>query len=333
MENEVMRRRPILLIILLLGLVRCAEGSPEQSVQERCARIIETVAACYPGVSFEAECTEETLAKFEEYGLEGEDCDGVDKVGKADWFSFGGCGEGEHECGLIFCCDDYVVTWFPADTDWDIVGVVEDYQAQVPAASRGRIDAAGRQELLDGIAETWQQEVAEYAGGETAEMAVELSVMLVEVPYATFIERLPVADWGIRLDHYLGGEVIVYEEDDQDRPVRQLERMVLSPFPCDWDMALTNMDMTKVEVVIYEEDRATVYWRVMYSDNDSTEADVGRVAFISYDESSTLVEFHSAHRLNAPAGIHIPNDIVEMVLETFFLGHIEHYREIIASYY
>lgn len=320
-------------LLVLCGVIFGCGAAGELSVEEKCAQAVESVAACYPGVSFEAECNEETLAKYEEYGLGGEDCEGVNKIGKADWFSFGGCGEGEHECGLIFCCDDYVVTWFPAEGDWNIVGVVDDYQADVPSDARQRIDTASREQLLDGIAETWQQQVAEFAGGETAEMAVELSVMLIEVPYATFVERLPMADWGIKLDHYLGGELIVYEEDDPGRPVRQLERMVLSPFPCDWELPLTNMDMTKVEVVVHEEDRAKVYWRVMYSDNNSTEADVGSVAFISYDDESTLVEFHSAHRLNAPAGIHIPNDVVELVLKTFFLEHIDHYGDVVNSYY
>ena len=321
------------LLVLFVVLAGCAAQGEQQSVEERCEQIIETVAVCYPGVAFEAECTEETLAKFEEYALDGEDCSGIKKAGKADWFSFGGCGEGEHECGLIFCCDDYNVTWFPTDADWDILGVVSGYQAEMPADIRQRIDGASRQELLDGISETWQQHVAEYAGGETAEMAVEHSVMLIEVPYSTFISRLPMADWGIELDHYLGGELIVYEEDDQGRPIRQLERMVLSPFPCDLEMPLTNMDMTKVEVIVYEEDSSTVYWRVMYSDNNSTETDVGSLVFVFYDEDSTLVTFHSAHRLNAPGGIHIPNDAVELVLGYMFLDYIEHYRQIIASYY
>ncbi len=107
--------------------------------------------------------------------------------------------------------------------------------------------------------------------------------------------------------------------------------MVLSPFPCDWDVPLTNMDMTKVEVIEYGADQAVVYWRVMYSDNDSTETDVGSVTFARHDDG-TLITFHSAHRLNAPGGIHIPNDVVQWVLRTFFVEHIIHYGEIVDSY-
>lgn len=313
--------------LLLLG-VGCAPAT-ELTAEEKCELARERVAECFPGVSFEAECNEETLQKFEEYGLEGEGCDGIKKVGKADWFSFGGCGQGEHECGLIFCCDDYLVTWYPVESDWDIIPVVQVLHNSIPADVRETLEQATREELLDGLSGTYQQDVAEKLGGAIQEMAVEVSLGLAEIPYEDYLTVLPAEDWGIELAHYLGGEVIVYETDDQNRAVRQLERMSLSPFPCDVDVPLTNMDMTKVEVIVYEPDRAIVYWRVMYSNNDSTETDVGSVEFKKYDEGSTLVTFHSAHRLNMPGGLHIPNDVVELVLKTFFIEHIQHYADLV----
>ncbi len=317
-------------IAMLVFLASCAPAN-EMSDAEKCELARERVAECFPGVSFEAECSQETLDKFEEYGFEGEGCDGVKKVGKADWFSFDGCGQGEHECGLIFCCDDYLVTWFPQDTDWDIVPVVQVLHNSIPADVREKFEVATREELLKGLSGTYQQEVAETLGGATQEMAVEVSKQLAEIPFDDYQAALPAADWGIELAHYLGGEVIVYETDDQNRAVKQLERMSLSPFPCDVDVPLTNMDMTKVEVIVYEPERAIVYWRVMYSDNDSTESDVGSIEFVKYDESSTLATFHSAHRLNMPGGLHIPNNVVELVLKSFFLEHIQHYATLVQN--
>lgn len=135
---------------------------------------------------------------------------------------------------------------------------------------------------------------------------------------------------GIELDHYLGGELIVYSTDKQGRAVTQLERMVLSPFPCDWETPLTDMDMTKVEFIEYTDSSATVYWRVMYSDNDSTEEDVGSVSFAAYDDFSTVVTFHSAHRLNAPLGIHLPNPLVRLTLVSIFQDHIWHYGDLVT---
>ncbi len=129
-----------------------------------------------------------------------------------------------------------------------------------------------------------------------------------------------------------GGEiqVKVYERDGKDRATRRLERMVLTPFPIRVETALTNNDMTKVEVIDYRDDGATVYWRVMYSDNDSTETDVGSVDFRRFDDSSTVITFHSAHRLNA-AGFHIPNKLVKIALKSTFLGFIEHYRTLVEG--
>ncbi len=319
------------LCAVVLAVASC--GSPvEMTTEEKCEAALAGVAACYPGVSYEAECNEETLKAFEEFALDGEDCAGVKQVGKADWFSFGGCGAGEHECGLIFCCDDYVVTWFPEEADWDIVGVVDALHGAIPPGEQAVLDAASRDDLLDGVSIVYERPVVEIQGQPARDMAVEVSVGLIEIPYDTFMGWLPADRWGVELAHYLGGEVIVYETDALDRPTRQLERMVLSPFPCDWDIPLTNMDMTKVEVIEYAPDQAVVYWRVMYSDNDSTETDVGSVTFERYADGGTLITFHSAHRLNAPGGIHIPNDVVQWVLKTFFLEHIVHYGEIVDSY-
>ena len=319
-------------IIAALGCGGEEASETELTVDQQCQQAIEKVAQCYPGVSFEAECNEATLASYQEYGMDGQDCDDVKKTGKADWFSFGGCGVGEHECGLIFCCKNYDITWWPEEAHWDIVPVVETLRAATPATALATIEQATREELLTGVAATYQQEVAEYAGGGTKEMAVELSVGITDVPYEAFSLHLSAELWGVKLAHYLGGEVIVYEKDGQQRATRQLERMSLSPFPCDWEVPLTNMDMTKVEVIQYEEDRAIVYWRVMFSDNDSTETDVGYVEFKRYDETATQITFQSAHRLNAPGGIHIPNDVVEFVLKTFFVEHINHYGDIVRSY-
>ncbi len=320
-------------VCLVLG---CGtEGGEEQQANaaERCEAFIANMAVCQPDLATEARCTEDTLKQIDELGLAEKPCDEVQKAGKADWFSFGGCDEGEHVCGWLFCCDDYVITWFPkAESDWDIIPVIEALQAGAPAKEMAKSEAATREELRAQTSVTWQQDVVEYIGQPAREMAVHISKGLVEVPYDEFQRRLPAQDWGIKLDHYLGGEVKVYETDEQGRAVRQLERMVLSPFPIvDWESNLTNNDMTKVEVIVYEEDRATVYWRVMYSNNNSTETDVGSVDFRKYDEASTLVTFHSAHRLNAPGGIHIPNGLLEIALKMTFGDFIAHYRELVEG--
>ncbi len=67
----------------------------------------------------------------------------------------------------------------------------------------------------------------------------------------------------------------------------------------------------------------------MFSDNNSTESDIGSVEFKKYDEKSTLITFHSAHRLMLLNGISIDHFIVRTILKNYFLGHIEKYKEVI----
>jgi hypothetical protein len=204
--------------------------------------------------------------------------------------------------------------------------VVETFEAATPAAARAALDEASDDHLRSVVSRTYVQPVAETVGGEPVEAAVEITRGLIDVPYETFIALLPPETWGVRLAHYLGGEVEVYERDAQERATRQLERMVLSPLPCDLEGPLSNNDMTKVERIVYGPDSAKVYWRVMHSDNNSTVSDVGSVEFRSRG-AGTLVTFHSAHRLNALGGIPIPLTLLRPALAATFTDFVEGYGE------
>jgi hypothetical protein len=315
--------------LLALAIASCTGQSADDGPD--CATVMEKMRACYPEIAPELRCGPATLEAYRSNGLVNKDCGDLKKAEKADLFAIGGCGDGEHVCGGIFCCDDYVITWSPDEEDWEILPVVDALVAATPDDVREAWLGASDQELLAGRAWTYQQEVVEVLGGPAREMAVELSEQIIPVALEDFFAVIPAEAWGVELAHYLGGEVIVYEADGAGRSTRQLERMVLSPFPCDVESNLTNMDMTKVEVIEYSQDAAVVTWRVMASDNGSTETDVGKVSFLRWGERQTLVSFHSAHRLNAPGGVHIPNAIVEEVLRSFFLGHIRHYAELVTG--
>jgi len=175
---------------------------------------------------------------------------------------------------------NYDIGWFPeGESDWNVVPVVQTFQNDTPGWAVEEIESASWEALRAGVSLSYTQEVEEIAGQGTRKMSVHITRLGVDMPYADFVARLPVEDWGINLDHYLGGQLKDYERDEQGRATRQLERMVLSPMPLDFNSTLTNNDMTKVEVIEYGERSGTVYWRVMHSDNGSTEADVGSVDF------------------------------------------------------
>ncbi len=227
---------------------------------------------------------------------------------------------------------NYDATWFPqSESDWDVVPVVQTFQAQTPSWAAEWIEDSSWDALRSGVSVSYTQEVEEVFGQGSKKMSVHITRLVVDLPYADFVAQLPVEDWGINLAHYLGGQVKVYDQDAQGRTTRQLERMVLSSMPCDFNSTLTNNDMTKVEVIEYGDNWGTVYWRVMHSDNNSTETDVGSVDFWGVDEEHTVITFHSAHRLNALGGIHIPSAVLMPALEKTFLDHARHYAELVSG--
>lgn len=107
--------------------------------------------------------------------------------------------------------------------------------------------------------------------------------------------------------------------------------MVLSPFQVPVWTGLADNDMTKVELIEYGDDGARVTWRVIYSNNNATEMDVGSVEFRRYDATSTQVTFHSAHRLNALGAVHVASAVLAPVLEPTFRSFIDHYRRLVES--
>lgn len=323
------------LVVLLVGA--CSSEDPRQSVgaawtEERCGSIIAQMSACYPDLASEAVCDAATVAEYDRLGLEQRGCDGIEQIGKADLFAYRGCDSGQHVCNWIFCCADYVITWFPKSAaDWDIKPAIDAFQSAVPAGIAADFAGAERASLEQGITRSYIQEVAEQTGTAPLEMAVEVTQKLVNVPFGDFGTILPAPRWGVELDHYLGGEVKVYQKNAQDRVTRQLERMVLSPFPIDIEGPLSNNDITKVEVIEYGVDSATVYWRARHSNNGATETDIGSVSFRRYDAASTLITFHSAHRLNAPGKIHIPSSVAALALEGMFLDFADRYADILSD--
>jgi hypothetical protein len=166
-------------------------------------------------------------------------------------------------------------------------------------------------------------------------MGVEYTVGLVDVPFDQMIEAVPPDQWGLNLDHYLGGELLPMDGVEGG----QYERMVLAALPCDIDVDLVNNDMTKAEIVRVKADRAEVYWRVYHSDNDSTASDVGSVVFERYDDSSTLVVFHSAHVIKAlggyidlvPSGIWGVEDAMLDSVSDMFVDFVTHYQDLAGA--
>jgi len=216
--------------------------------------------------------------------------------------------------------DQIPITRDPEPQDWDFVALVKGYQELIPSEIQDLLQRLSPSDLLKGAAWTYVQSIQPSISEPSAPFAVEISQILIPIPFETFSVSFPIHEWGQKLRQYIGGQVRVVEKNALGLPVRQVERMVLCA-------PLQNQDMTKAEQIEYAVGRSTVYWRVYHSDNGTTEADLGKLEMIAYDTGSTLLTFHSAHRLRM-SGVLIPNWIVRPMLKETFLGHLRHYQHL-----
>ena len=223
------------------------------------------------------------------------------------------------------------ITWYPKSaSQWNFVNLVKQFQRQTPRRYVLKLKKATARQLAKAHSVSFQQDVDDGLGMGKRKLGVEITQGLINVPFRTFMKRLPAAKWGVNLDHYLGGQVKVYAKDKWGRPTKQLERMVLSGMPFNLSIKKLDMDMTKLEHIVYGRNKAVVYWRVMYSDNGSTVTDVGSVSFMSHGRNMTKVVFHSAHKLATPLG-QIPNILILGTLRSFFSDHIKYYRKLVTK--
>ncbi|RLB52632.1 MAG: hypothetical protein DRJ42_14280 [Deltaproteobacteria bacterium] len=316
---------PFFAVVVLSLVGACAAAEP--TADEQCAELTASIRSCYPELPADAACTPEIIDRYQAEDFDAMSCESIDAAGKADVFSFGGCGVNEHQCGFLFCCD-HGINWEPTgDADWQIIDIVDAFQDDLPLDIAAEFDGLTRDDVLDVYSVTYEQSVDDGLHGGPHLLAVEHTQGIVAVSLEDFLARVPADRWGVELDHYLGGEVQVHETDAEGRVVRQVERMVLSPLPIDIHTP-ANADMTKVEHIVYGDDAVTVYWRVMYSDNLSTETDVGSVSFIRHGVDETLVVFHSAHKLSA-LGVPLANSLARASLGPFFSDHVRHYRGLV----
>lgn len=332
-----MNRSTIVLVLLVAGVHAC-QGAPSDAEPDAltCDDLLAAMAECSPELAETATCTQQTLDMFSDSDPESLTCDELSNPGDgaADW-AFNGCDEGYHPCGW-FCCD-HMLTWVPSEEDFNFVELVQTFQSATDSCAvptEWETDGCTSVQIVDD-GRTTRPCTPDRIGPQ--EMAVEITHGRVALPFEGFLERFEPATWGVHLDHYLGGEVQILETDSQGRATQQVERMVLTALPCDIEIELFNMDMTKVEEIIYEDEKVTVYWRVMHSDNCSTLSDVGSVSFSRYGPNETLITFHSAHLLGRPSLLTpsgydaLSSELAKPALKNFFADHVDHYRELVTG--
>ncbi len=227
--------------------------------------------------------------------------------------------------------------WRPTSaSSWSFVDTVKAFQKQMPAQVQRKLAAATPRQLADAFSVTYTQKVDDQLGKGPRRAAVHVTQGVVDLPLKTFLRRMPAERWGVNLDHYLGGAVEVVQKEAPGKPLRQVERMVLSGLPGDLNIRALNLDMSKVEQKEVERDpagnvrRVTMYWRVHDSANKTTLMDIGSVSFEAFGAGQTKVVFHSAHRLGK-SPFALPTVLVRPTLRSFFSDHVRHYRELVEK--
>lgn len=107
----------------------------------------------------------------------------------------------------------------------------------------------------------------------------------VDLPFEVFAKRMDVCKAVTHMKDYVGGNTVQVKRDDQQGLIHQIERTVFLPQPN--LMVLLNakdIDVTKIERVVYGERMHKIIWRTIHCDNGSARFDEGAVTFekVSY---------------------------------------------------
>ncbi len=124
--------------------------------------------------------------------------------------------------------------------------------------------------------------------------------MLLPVNYEFFVRKVDIARTIQFMNDYLGGVVVPLLHDDAQRPVRQAERNIYLPQP-NYIVLYQGkpIDVSKLEVVEYEDHRQRLYWKTIASENASATYDDG-IATFECDHDGTRVTITGRQQFALP---------------------------------
>ncbi len=161
----------------------------------------------------------------------------------------------------------------------------------------------------------------------------QVTAGLLDIPFKAFRSQWYIpSEWGRNLSDYKGGALTIDKKDAQGRTILQRERMVLgTPW---YALGAPDLDMSKYELVDYENNRLQVSWIVSASSNNSVLVDVGYLRFCGVGVSGrdqTLVVFNSVHRIDPGWLGGFTPELVEANLRQAFKNHVARYRALAAK--
>ncbi len=113
---------------------------------------------------------------------------------------------------------------------------------------------------------------------------------ILPIPYEAFIDRVPIAEAVFMMYDNIGGKRQPVRYDRRKRILHQAERDLYLPQP-NWMVFFGGkpIDVGKIEVIRYAEDRQEIFWRMVESANQSARYDDGMVRFGRHDQGTEIV--------------------------------------------
>ncbi|HET7882913.1 MAG TPA: DUF362 domain-containing protein, partial [Acetobacteraceae bacterium] len=123
---------------------------------------------------------------------------------------------------------------------------------------------------LEPMAEAAAQASPELAWRYVGDAVVFRYARLLPIGFDRFVQRVDVARTIQFMNDYLGGVLVPLAHDAAGRPLRQAERNIYLPQPNYLVLYQGKpIDVSKLEVVDYADDRHRLYWKTMLSENAS----------------------------------------------------------------
>ncbi len=127
---------------------------------------------------------------------------------------------------------------------------------------------------------------------------------LVDAPYDEFVARVDIAAAVQIMNDNIGGARVAVARDASGRVIRQAERDIYLPQP-NWLVLFGGdvIDVGKLDVIRYEDDRQRIFWRTVTSANASATYDDGIVTFARAPGDATLITIVARQKFTLPPAI------------------------------
>jgi hypothetical protein len=130
----------------------------------------------------------------------------------------------------------------------------------------------------------------------------------IPILFPSLAERVDISRAVMSMNDYIGGCRVPVARDDRGRVTHQAERTIYLPQPN--YIAFyggTMIDVTKLEFVRYAADEHKIYWRTVWSANDSADFDDGVVSFRSEEEGWTRIPLSGRQKFRLPPFLQLFN--------------------------